>query len=92
MFDIQRKHMFLGVHKSQISRLHICGDIQHFGNIYLFLEFYQKQKQKTVKHDDGNVVQIGNALYLMALWSKSQILASLIQYFKSRSKISHWAI
>ena len=45
-----------------------------------------------MKHDYGNVVQIGNAFYFMALLSKSQILISLIQYFKSRSGVSHYAI
>ena len=45
-----------------------------------------------MKHDYGNVEQIGNALYFMAVMSKSPILASLIQYFKSRSEVSHRTI
>ena len=35
-----------------------------------------------MKHDYGNVAQIGNALYFMASKSKSPILATLIPYFK----------
>ena len=45
-----------------------------------------------MKHDYGNVVQIGNAFYFMALLSKSPIFASLTQYFKLRSEVSHCAI
>ena len=49
-------------------------------------------KPKIMKHDYGSVVQIGNALYFMALLSKSPILAPLIQYFKTHSEISHCTI
>ena len=57
MFNTQKKHIYLSFHiytKSQISRLHSTGDIQHIVNIYLVFheystfidlkkkEFYQK--------------------------------------------------